>query len=123
MNLWNMFFARRRAEPESGSLARERLQILLTHERTAGGDQSDLVTVLREEVLAAIQKHVAVDPENVEVKLERGKAMSVLEIDVEIPNHAAKAAAIERPQAQSRAMKRRMKRAANARRGLSVSSA
>ena len=110
MNLWNLFFARRQPEPDTAPLARERLQILLTHERTAGGDQSDLVTVLREEVLAAIQKHVAVDPEHVAVKLERGKAVSVLEIDVEIPNHAAKAAVIERPQAHSRAMKRRMKR-------------
>lgn len=122
MSLWNLFFPRR-AEPESAPLARERLQILLTHERTAGGDQSDLVTVLREEVLAAIQKHVAVDPNNVEVKLERGKAMSVLEIDVEIPNHAARAAVIERPQTPNRAMKKRMKRAAAVRKGLSVSSA
>lgn len=75
------FFIRRRTAP----VARERLQILLTHERTAGS-ASDLVTVLREEVLAVIAKHVSIDPDKVEVKLERGKVVSVLEIEVEVPN-------------------------------------
>jgi len=78
------FFVRRRTAP----VARERLQILLTHERMAG-THSDLVTVLREEVLAVIAKHVTIDPDKVEVKLERGKVVSVLEIEVEVPNPPA----------------------------------
>lgn len=78
-------FQRRRSAP----LARERLQILLTHER--GTDSpSDLIAILREEVLAVVAKHVAVDPDRVEVKLDRGAAVSVLEIDIEIPNLAAR---------------------------------
>ncbi len=78
------FFVRRRTAP----IARERLQILLTHERMAGSD-SNLVTVLREEVLAVIAKHVTIDPDKVEVRLERGKVVSVLEIEVEVPNPPA----------------------------------
>jgi cell division topological specificity factor len=78
-------FQRRRSAP----LARERLQILLTHER--GSDSpSDLIAILREEVLAVVTKHVAVDPDRVEVKLDRGAAVSVLEIDIEIPNLATR---------------------------------
>lgn len=84
MNLLR-FFGRRK----SASVARERLQILLTHERSAGGNQSDLIAVLREEVLAVIAKHVTVDPDKVEIKLERGKVVSVLEIDIEVPTNAA----------------------------------
>jgi cell division topological specificity factor len=40
---------------------------------------------LREEILAVVAKHVAIDPSKVEVKLERDKAVSILEIDVEVP--------------------------------------
>lgn len=77
---WLSLFSRRK----SASVARERLQILLTHERVAAS-QSDLIPTLREEILAVVKKHVAVDPEKVEVKIERGKAVSLLEIDIEIP--------------------------------------
>lgn len=79
MNLLS-FFVRRRSAP----VARERLQILLTHERV-GGNDTDLIGVLREEVLAAIAKHVTIDPDKVEVKLERGKSVSILEIEIEVP--------------------------------------
>ena len=68
----------------SASVARERLQILLTHERVAAS-QSDLIPTLREEILAVVAKHVSIDPDKVEVKIERGKAVSLLEIDIEIP--------------------------------------
>lgn len=77
---WFMPFRRRK----TASVARERLQILLTHERGADG-QSDLIPILREEVLAAVAKHVPVDVDKVQVKIERGKAMSLLEIDIELP--------------------------------------
>ena len=75
---------------KSASVARERLQILLTHERVAAG-QSDLIPILREEVLAVVAKHVDVDPEKVEVRIERGKAVSLLEIDIEIPSVGGRA--------------------------------
>src|SRR5262245_971184 len=68
----------------SASVARERLQILLTHERVATS-QSDLIPTLREEILAVVAKHVAVDPDKVEVKIDRGRAVSLLEIDIKIP--------------------------------------
>ncbi|HEY6258460.1 MAG TPA: cell division topological specificity factor MinE [Xanthobacteraceae bacterium] len=71
----------------SAPVARERLQILLAHERGVRG-QSDLVTVLREEILAVIQKHFPIDRDNVEIKMDRGDTVSLLEIDVEIPNTA-----------------------------------
>ena len=58
----------------SAPLARERLQILLTHERGATGrsGHSDLIAVLREDILGVIAKHVEVAPEKVEVRLQHG---------------------------------------------------
>jgi cell division topological specificity factor len=72
------------AKPRTASVARERLQILLTHDRGTGG-QPDLIPVLREEVLAVVAKHFAIEPDKVQVKIERGKSVSLLEIDIEIP--------------------------------------
>jgi len=72
----------------SAPAARERLQILLEYERRAG--QSDLVAVLCDEIIAVIAKHMPLDPEKVQVKVERGDAVSMVEVDVEIPNaHSA----------------------------------
>jgi len=74
-------FRRRRSAP----VARERLQILLSHERAARG-QRDLLAILREEILAAIAKHVTVENENVHVRMDRGDTVSTLEIDIETPH-------------------------------------
>jgi cell division topological specificity factor len=68
----------------SAPVARERLQILLEFERRIDG--SDLLGRLRDEIIAVIAKHVTLDPENVQVKIDRGKTVSMLEVDVEIPN-------------------------------------
>ena len=75
----------------SAPVARERLQILLAHERSSHG-QSDLLTKLRDEILAVVGKHINVDHDQVRVKLERGDKVSTLDIDIEVP-HAALAAA------------------------------
>ncbi len=74
------FFGRQASAPT----ARERLQVLLAHERASSG-QSDLVSQLREEILAVIAKHVQVDRDKVNVKMDRGKQVSTLEVDIEIP--------------------------------------
>jgi cell division topological specificity factor len=82
MNLFNLF----RRSSASAPVARERLQILLAHER-AGRDPSDLLARLREEILAVIEKHITgVDRDKVKVTMDRGDNMSTLEIDVEVPN-------------------------------------
>ncbi len=69
----------------TASVARERLQILLAHERGARG-QRDLLMQLREEILAVVSLHVSLDPDKVIVRMERGKHVSTLEIDIELPS-------------------------------------
>ncbi len=87
MNL--LKFLRRRG---SAPVARERLQILLAHERSSLRE-SDLLGTLREEILAVIARHVTLDPDKVQVKMDRGGNVSTLEVDIEIPNDAAALAA------------------------------
>lgn len=83
------FFNRRTSAP----VARERLQILLAHERGVLGGQSDLVAKLREEILAVVRRHVMVEQDNVQVKMNRDSDISTLEIEVEIPAPVAAVAA------------------------------
>jgi cell division topological specificity factor len=68
----------------SAPVARERLQVLLAHERNAFG-QPDLLGVLREEILAVIGRHISLDPDKVQIKMDRGGTVSTLEVDIEIP--------------------------------------
>lgn len=73
------FFTKRSTAPA----ARERLQLLLAHERAVFG-RSDLVALLQDEILAVIARHVAIDPEKVRVKLDRRDTIATLEVDIEI---------------------------------------
>jgi cell division topological specificity factor len=74
------FFTRNRSAP----LARDRLKVLLAHERALNG-RSDLAAVLQQEILAVIAKHFPIDRDKVAVKLDHGPNVSTLEIDIEMP--------------------------------------
>jgi len=79
MSLFDFF--RRSSAP----IARERLQVLLAHERIARS-KPDLLSLLREEILAVIARHVSFEPDKVQIKLNRGVSVSTLEVDIEIPS-------------------------------------
>lgn len=83
MNIFNLFKPR-----GSAPAARERLQILLAHERSAR-DQPELLTLLHREIIEVIGKHIQFDPDKVQIKLDRGRSVSTLEVDIELPNSFA----------------------------------
>ncbi len=85
MNLMGMF-----RKSSSAPVARDRLQVLLAHERSVIG-KNDLLATLQEEILAVIAKHVTVERDAVQIKMDRGASVSTLEIDVEVPFDASKA--------------------------------
>jgi cell division topological specificity factor len=66
-------------------VARERLQILLKYERNLVS-QTDLIAVLREEILAVVSRHVTIDQERVQIKVERQAESSIFEIEIDIPD-------------------------------------
>lgn len=87
MSFLTQFFAKRSSAP----IARDRLQILLAHERSSSEGQSELIAKLREEILDVIARHVPIDRDKVQIKLDRGAAVSTLEIDIEVPQLKKKA--------------------------------
>lgn len=81
MTIFNFFKPSRSSAP----VARDRLQILLQHERVTAG-ASDLIAKLREEILGVIARHVDIPADKVQVKMQRGDAVSTLEVEIELPN-------------------------------------
>jgi len=79
MNLFELF-----RKKSSAPVARERLQIILAHERAELG-QSDLLLTLREEILQVIARHMPVERDKVHVSMDRGNDVSLLEVEVELP--------------------------------------
>ena len=69
----------------SAPVARQRLQTLLEYERRVVS-QTDLIAVLRAEICAVVARHVTIDPDRVQIKVDRGAKVSILAVDIEIPN-------------------------------------
>ncbi len=61
---------RRRHEPPSGEVARERLRLVLTYDRTSISPA--LLETLKDEIIAVISRHVPIEPERVEVTFKEG---------------------------------------------------
>lgn len=79
------FFRQKPARSDSAAAAKERLQILLAHDRSDRA-RSDLLPLLQRDILEVVRRHMSVDGDAVEIKLERGEDMSSLEINIEVPD-------------------------------------
>ena len=76
----------------SAPVARERLQILFEYERNLVS-QTDLIAVLREEILAVVGRHVTIDPDKVQIRVDRRAELSILADGIQIPNETRMTAA------------------------------
>ena len=83
MSIFN--YLRRRTA--SASVAKERLQIIISHERSQR-NTPDYLPQLQEEILAVIAKYVHVSRYQVSVNLERIGDNSVLELNITMPDEA-----------------------------------
>ena len=79
MGLLDFFFARR---PPSAGIAKERLQIVLAHER-AGRDAPDFLPALQRDLLAVVGKYVEIREDLIRVSLGQHNGASTLEINLE----------------------------------------
>lgn len=73
-----------RRTPSSASVAKERLRIIVAQERGARGGP-DYLPLLRREILEVIRKYVNVDPNAIQINLEREDGHEVLELSVALP--------------------------------------
>jgi cell division topological specificity factor len=89
MSLLNFF----RKRSPSASIAKERLQIVLAHER-AGRHAPEFLPLLQKEVLAVVAKYLDVTDDMIKIHLERVGETSVLEINVELDKARARPTAL-----------------------------
>lgn len=82
MSIFAFFRTQKKSAAEE---AKERLQIVLAHERASGGASPDYLPELQRELLEVIKKYVRVEEDKVEVKLDRGGDFSTLEVNIELP--------------------------------------
>jgi len=75
---------------KTASVAKERLQIILAHERSAlsGSKRPDYLADLQRELVAVITKYVSIKAEDIKVNLERQDDLEVLEVKIELPENA-----------------------------------
>jgi cell division topological specificity factor len=82
MRLFDFF----RTQPKpSASAAKERLQILLAHDR-AGSKRPDYLPMLQQDLLRVIAKYVEIDEQKVSVHVDSKGSMSMLEVNIELPD-------------------------------------
>jgi len=87
MGLFNLLFPERRT---SAVIARERLKIVLAHER-ASREAPDFLPVLQKELLDVIARYVEIRTDMIRVNLGKSGDTSLLEINVELDGAAVKA--------------------------------
>ena len=68
---------------KTASIAKERLQIILAHKR-ASGAPADYLPALQRDLMEVISRYVRIDPNDIQVKLERHESLEVLEVKIEI---------------------------------------
>lgn len=79
------YFRTRSPATTSASLAKERLQILVAHER-AQRNKPDYLPKLQRELLEVIRKYVQVDDDAITVTMEEDGDREVLELNIVLPD-------------------------------------
>ena len=72
---------------KTASVAKERLQIILAHERSGrNAAQPDYLPALQRDLIAVISRYVKIKPSDLKIHLERQDNLEVLELKIELPD-------------------------------------
>ena len=82
MGLFGYF---KKDEPKSASVAKERLQILVAHERNQR-NAPDYLPALQKDIMAVVAKYVQISDEDIHVEVDNNDQLSVLEVNITLPN-------------------------------------
>jgi len=79
---------------KTATVAKERLQIILAHERISReGNDPDYLVAMQRELVQVISKYVKIGPDDIKVNVERQDDLEVLEVKIELPEKPSKPAA------------------------------
>ncbi len=72
-------------QPKSAVAAKERLQIIIAHERN-DRNAPDFLPALRQELIAVISKYTKVSQDDIKISLDRQGNLEVLDVNVVLPD-------------------------------------
>ena len=72
---------------KTANVAKERLQIILAHERSGrNASEPDYLQDLQRDLIAVISKYIKINPNDIKVNMERRDNLDVLEVKIELPD-------------------------------------
>jgi len=80
----------RREQKATASLARERLQVIVAHQRAGRANGLDFLPRMQQELLAVIRKYVVVGDDAIRMNVERDGGLEVLELNITLPDGVAR---------------------------------
>ncbi|WP_310564074.1 cell division topological specificity factor MinE [Hydrogenophaga sp.] len=84
MSFFSFFLGEKK---KTASVAKERLQIILAHERSGrNAAEPDYLPALQRELVAVISKYIKINLDDIKVQLERQDDLEVLEVKIELPD-------------------------------------
>ncbi|MDX9944783.1 MAG: cell division topological specificity factor MinE [Azonexus sp.] len=81
MSLLSMLFGNK---PKTAQVAKERLQLIIAHERD-GATATNFLPDLQRELIAVISKYVSINPDDLRVSVEKQGRYEVLEVNIVLP--------------------------------------
>ncbi|MBI4740251.1 MAG: cell division topological specificity factor MinE [Betaproteobacteria bacterium] len=82
MSLLNRFLGN---PQNSATIAKERLQVIIAHERNSQSSKADFLPALQRELISVISKYVQVNLDDITVSLEKHGNYEVLEVNIVLP--------------------------------------
>ena len=72
---------------QTANVAKERLQLILAHERSGrNAAELDYLRDLQRDLIAVISKYIKIDIKDIKVNLDRHDNLEVLEVKIELPD-------------------------------------
>jgi cell division topological specificity factor len=85
MALLNYFLRKKEKQVTTASKAKERLQIIVAHERNNRNKQPDYLPQLTEDILNVLRKYVQISDKSLSINLDnKGGELNVLELNIEL---------------------------------------
>ncbi|TGG92745.1 cell division topological specificity factor MinE [Natronospirillum operosum] len=85
MALFDIFKDRDRQPEGTASAAKERLKVIVAHERRQR-QQPDYLAAMQRDILQVVRKYIPIDYDDVNIQIEQEGQVSVLELNVTLPN-------------------------------------
>ena len=73
---------------KTAAIAKNRLAILIAHERTPNSGRMDYIPAMKDEILQVISKYVKVDPNDISIQFSKQDTCEVMELNIVLPEDA-----------------------------------